>query len=98
MYPENETAAGTFAVANPAAAVTITCGFSPRYVKAININDLATHEYFYGLAAGASIQTITDGTISVNAADGITVSETGFTLGTDICDTAADVVRYIAFR
>jgi hypothetical protein len=35
---------------------------------------------------------------SVNAAGAITLTANGFTLGLDICDTAADVVRWLAIR
>jgi len=39
-----------------------------------------------------------DTQISVNAAGSITLTSNGFTLGLDICDTAADVVYWVAFR
>jgi len=165
-------------VSNPAVAVNLVCGWQPRYVRAYNVNNLAAYEYFYGMAAGTSLDngnhadtqnsvnaagSITlyagrnagaavTGTVTVTAAsatitgsgtnfvgelavgDKVTVNgETvsilsitsstvatadkpfvaaaaavslydvlgkgeGVTLGTDICDTAADVVRVVAFR
>ena len=83
-----------------AAAVTITLGFRPSYVKAFNVNNLVHYEHFDGMSDGTSIDTANaaDTQISVNAAGSITLSATGFTLGLDICDTAADVVHWLAIR
>jgi len=169
---------GTVTVSNPAVAVNIITGWQPRYIRAINVNNLASYEYFYGMSAGTSLDngnhadtqwsvnaagaitlyagraagTAITGTVAVTAASGtvtgtstnfvgelavgdhitingeprvvatiasstsLTVTEPldatastvpcydmsgkgpGFTLGTDICDTAADVVRWVAFR
>ena len=91
---------GKITVANPAAAVTITLGFVPKYIRAVNVNNLAFYEYFEGMDAGTSLDTgnHADTQISVNAAGAITLTANGFTLGLDICDTAADVVYWVAFR
>lgn len=99
-YAEQKVAEGKITVANPAVAETVTLGWSPRYVRAVNINNLSSYEFFYGMTAGTSLDMGNHDTtqVSVNAADGITLTSTGFTLGTDICDTAADVVYYIAIR
>ena len=96
----NDVAVGSFAVPNPAAATSVTLGFNPRYVRAFNVNNLTSYEWFYGMDAGTSIDTANHGTtqISVNAAGSITVSGGIVTFGADICDTAADVVRYVAIR
>lgn len=99
-YPDQLVNTGSITVANPAAAVTVTLGWQPRYVKAVNINDLKIYEWFEGMNAAAYLQTANHAStqISVGTTNGITVSATGFTLGTTICDTAADVVRWIAVR
>jgi len=91
---------GTITVANPAAAVTVALGFVPKYIRAVNVNNLAFYEYFAGMDAGTSLDTgnHADTQISVNAAGTITLTANGFTLGLDICDTAADVVYWVAFR
>ena len=91
---------GKITVANPAAAVTVELGFVPTYIRAVNVNNLAFYEYFEGMAAGTSLDTgnHADTQISVNAAGSITLTANGFTLGLDICDTAADVVYWVAFR
>jgi len=99
-YADQMQNVGKITVANPAAAVTVTLGWVPRYVKAVNVNNLAFYEYFEGMAAGTSLDTgnHADTQISVNAAGAITLTDNGFTLGLDICDTAADVVYWVAFR
>ena len=99
-YAEQVQKNGTITVANPAVAVTVTLGWRPSYVKAVSVNNLAFYEHWDGMSAGTSIDTgnHADTQISVNAAGSITLSSTGFTLGTDICDTAADVVHWLAIR
>ncbi|KGO32647.1 hypothetical protein JT06_19165 [Desulfobulbus sp. Tol-SR] len=169
---------GTFVVDDPVSAMNIVLGWQPRYVRAFNVNNLASYEYFSGMSAGTSLDngnhadtqwsvnaagsislyagrasgsTIT-GTVAVTAGSAtvtgtstnfigelvvgdkimvngetrvvaaiatttsLTTETTfdaaasavscydmsgkgpGFTLGTDICDTAADVVRWLALR
>lgn len=177
-YADQLQKVGTVTVSNPAVAVNIVLGWQPRYIRAYNVNNLVSYEFFYGMTAGTSLDNgnHADTQWSVNAADSIslyagrtagaavtgTVSVTatsatvtgsgtnfvgelavgdkivingenrtvvsitdsthlvadqafdatastqslfdvygkgeGFTLGTDICDTAADVVRWVAFR
>lgn len=177
-YADQVQNVGTFVVDDPVSAMNISLGWTPRYVRAWNVNNLASYEYFEGMTAGTSLDNANHGdtqnslnaagaistyagraagasvtgTVAVTAAsptitgtnsnfigelavgDKVTVNgETveilsitsttvatatapfaatasgvhlfdvngkgaGFTLGTDICDTAADVVRWVAFR
>lgn len=90
--------AGNFTVAATPAAVTVTLGWQPAYVKAININDVAEFEYFEGMADDSAVKHVTAGDMTIETSDMITVATTGFTIGTGIGDTASDVVRWIAFR
>lgn len=94
------TRTGKVTVANPAAAVTIELGFKPSYVRAFSVNNLASYEHFVGMSDGTSLDTANhaDTQISLNAAGSITLTANGFTLGLDICDTAADVVYWLAVR
>ena len=94
------TRVGKITVPDPAAAQTVVLGFRPSYVRAFSVNNLATYEHFYGMSAGTSLDTANhaDTQISVNAAGSITLNSNGFTLGADICDTAADVVYWLAVR
>jgi len=99
-YTDNFFQTGEIAVANPAAAVTVTLGWVPRYIRAYNVNNLASYEFFEGMDAGTSLDNANhaDTQNSLNAAGAITLTSNGFTLGLDICDTAADVVYWAAWR
>ena len=161
-----------------AAALNIPLGWQPRYIRAYNVNNLVSYEYFYGMDAGTSLDNgnhdntqnsvnaadsislfagrtpgaAVSGTVAVTAASAtvagtntnflgelavggtVTINgetrtiaaiasktsltvdsaivtsasgvelfdlegqEAGFTLGTDICDTTSDVVRWLAIR
>jgi outer membrane usher protein FimD/PapC len=91
---------GKVTVADPPVAVTIALGYKPSYVRAFSVNNLASYEHFTGMTAATSLDTGNhDSTqISLNAAGSITLTANGFTLGADICDTAADVVYWLAIR
>lgn len=91
---------GKITVADPAAAVTVELGYQPSYVRAYNVNNLTSYEFFSGMTAGTSLDNANhaDTQNSVNAAGSITLTSNGFTLGLDICDTAADVVYWLAIR
>ncbi len=91
---------GTNTVVAGGTAETVVLGFKPAYVRAINVNNLVSYEHFTGMDDGTSIDMANhaDTQISVNAAASITLTSDGFTLGTDICDTTSDVVRWVAIR
>lgn len=87
---------GTVTVAAGGTAETVTVGFSPSYVRAVSINNVTTYEHWDGMDDDTCIDTAA--AVAVNAAGGITLTATGFTLGVDICDTTSDVVHWVAFR
>lgn len=59
-----------------------TVGFRPKLVRVVNVGStLSRAEWFRGMADAAMIRTITNGTISAEAANGITPRANGFTLG-----------------
>lgn len=99
-YADQVQAVGSHIVPATPAAKVVALGWRPRYVRAVNVNNLKFYEYFEGMDGDTSLDTGNHDTaqVAVNAAGGITVSSTGFTLGTDICDTASDVVRWLAIR
>jgi hypothetical protein len=84
MHPAsvNNVAVGRYLDTGAAAAITITTGFKPRYVKVVNLGatGLASIEWFEGMADASGFLDITDGTKSVDVTTGITVSASGFTL------------------
>lgn len=72
--------------------------FDPVEVRIFNETQLEKHESLPSLAAGESIQTITDGTISLNGADGITLGAKGerkFTTGSAV-HANSDVLHFVA--
>ena len=99
-YSDQMTAAGSLTVPATPVAQVIKLGWKPRYVKAVNINDLASYEYIEGMTAATALKGTNSAStqFSVVSSNGITVNSDGFTIGTGIADTAADVVRWVAFR
>ncbi|KXH75410.1 MAG: hypothetical protein AM326_03400 [Candidatus Thorarchaeota archaeon SMTZ-45] len=74
------------AVVGTGSAMNIdTVGFRPKLVRVVNVGatGLSRLEWFKGQADAAAVKTITNGTISVIAANGITPRANGFTLGAD---------------
>jgi hypothetical protein len=88
----NEFASGTYA--GTGAAVSITCGFKPQVVMIWNVTD--------GDTLWFHLQGMTDATsIKIDAAvaagtNGVTLSSSGFSVGTDISESAK-TMRYFAF-
>lgn len=73
-----------------------TVGFRPKLIRVVNAGatGLARFEWFYGMADAAAVKTVTNGTISVISADGITPRAKGFTLG---ADANVNIVNEIVF-
>jgi phosphatidylserine synthase len=66
--------------ATTAAAATIALGFTPRYVRLINLTDRITDEWFEGMASASSLHTVAVGTLTLEATNGIAVVGSSFTL------------------
>ena len=67
-----------------AAAITITCGFQPRYVKVQNLAATgATMEWYEGMSAASGWKTVVAGDGELITTLGITVSASGFIIGLD---------------
>lgn len=72
-YPNNSASvdnyysAGLTSDAGAAADTYVNFGFKPRYIKLVNITDLATDEFFDGMPSGNSLHEITAGTKSLVA-------------------------------
>ena len=100
MLSKQNVQVGSVTVTAGGTAETVTVGFKPSYVRAINVNNLTSYEHFYGMDDDSSLDMANHDTtqMSVNAAGGITLTSNGFTLGTDIADTTSDVIRWVAFR
>jgi hypothetical protein len=87
------------------AALNVSVGFVPDYVRIVDATGLAVDEWFNGMTAGTSYSTATAGTQSVRAAPGgvtafagtAATAGQGFTVGTAL-STAARVYRYVAVQ
>lgn len=61
-------------------AFGLTIGFTPRYVKVINMTDAITWEYIEGMAATDSLKTAANGTLSVDTTTAILTNAASFTV------------------
>jgi len=77
-------AVGRYLDTGTAAAITITCGFKPRYVKVQNLAATgSTSEWYEGMADASAVKRVTAGDMTVPTTLGITVAEDGFVIGLD---------------
>jgi|SRR3990167_1332856 len=81
-----------------AAAITITCGFKPRYVKVQNLAATgATMEWYEGMAAASGWKSVVAGDGELITTLGITVAEDGFVIGLDTdLNVKAEQLSWIA--
>lgn len=74
---------GTFLEDDTAVALTITCGFTPRYVRVQNETSRDGMEWFEGMADAEAVKTVAAGTRTLITSNGITVDEKSFIIGLD---------------
>jgi len=80
-----------------AAAITITVGFKPRYVRVQNITSGDGMEWFEGMAAAAAVKQVTAGDKTILSTLGITVADTTFIIGLDTdVNVKAEQLSWIA--
>lgn len=65
------------------AAMAITLGFRPRYVCVLNNTSGDQEEFIEGMADASAMKKVAAGTTSLITSNGITPSESGFTIGLD---------------
>ena len=76
-------ASGRYLTDATAAAITVTTGFKPRYVKVVNNTSRDGVEWFEGMTDAHGFKTVAAGTRSAITSNGITPSERGFIIGLD---------------
>ena len=76
-------ATGRYLDDGTAAAFTITVGFTPRYVRVLNVPDRTQLEWFQGMAAAEAHKTVAAGTATNITTLGITQGTYSFTVGLD---------------
>lgn len=68
-------ASGSFISDNSVTVVTL--GFTPRWIKVVNSTDVIVWEKIEGMAAAASVKTVTAGTTTVDTGGAITINTDG---------------------
>lgn len=79
-------AVGAYIDTGTAAAISITTGFRPRYVRVVNETGGHWEEWYEGMADAEALKCTEDGgtvDIAMITSNGITVSSSGFTIGLD---------------
>lgn len=76
-------AVGSYLDDGTAAAFDITTGFKPRSVRVVNEDGDCFEEWYEGMADAESMKMLTGGTYAKITEHGITVTESGFTVGLD---------------
>jgi len=98
-YQSQMQPSGTLTTAATPAAQTVTLGFRPSYVKVQNVTTILMGEHWDGMAdASYLLTTGSTGVQTLPTTAGITLSATGFTVGTGVQGSASDVLYYIAYR
>ena len=81
------------------AAISVVCGFRPRYVKVVNVatGGLCSIEHIDTMAAASGFKGITAGTKTFISSNGITLNDFGFTIGADAdVNVSGEAIHYIA--
>jgi len=76
-------ASGSWINDDTVAAFTISLGFRPRYVRVVNETSRDQMEWFEGMTDTHGLKTVAAGTRTKPTSNGITVTDTGFTMGLD---------------
>ncbi len=85
-------------MAGTGALITITLGYKPRKVELFNSDGLAKAEKTDTMDADSSYKTITAGTATYPA-DLITLTDSGFTIGTDgDLNVAGEALHWVAWQ
>ncbi len=62
------------------AALVVTCGFKPRYIRVVNLTDRVQYEWFDGMADANALKQVAAGTGTFETSATLTPGERGFTL------------------
>jgi hypothetical protein len=76
--------------------VNVTLGFRPRVVKLFNVTGLNSFEKLASMPAANTIAQVTAGTMSVNTASAVVLTEDGFTISAAAAGTAQTIHWYAA--
>ena len=76
------------------AAISITLGFTPKYVRVVNQTTRVMYEWFEGMTAAHALKTVAAGTRTAETSGGITVTSKGFSAP---APAQNDQIRWQAF-
>lgn len=90
-------AVGSYITTGTAAAISITTGFRPRYVRVVNETSRDLEEWFEGMTDAYAVKCVAAGTRTQSTSLGITDSANGFTIGLDTdINVTSEQLRWIA--
>jgi hypothetical protein len=90
-------AVGSYITTGTAAAITITTGFRPRYVRVVNETTADREEWFEGMTDAYAVKVLTAGTGAQITSLGITDSANGFIIGLDTdVNATSEQIRWLA--
>lgn len=72
--------------------VVVTLGFTPRHVRVVNEDLVEVWEKFAGMAAAASIKTVTNGTTTYDANSAVVLDSNGFTISAAAAGNGDNVI------
>lgn len=91
-------------VTGTGAALNVELGFSPKYVKVVNVTDPTVFEWFEGMADASAIKTTDAVAMTAISTNGITpyagstTASKGFTIGADAdLNASGETLHYIAY-
>ena len=79
----NNLDSGRYLTSSTAATIAITLGYTPRYVRVLNMTSGDMYEWIEGMADASAHKRIAAGTASIITTLGITPTANGFTIGLD---------------
>lgn len=64
-------------------ALSVTLGFRPKHIVLVNTTDATKFEWIDGMAANATLKTVTGGAMTVDTTGAIVLAEKGFIVNAD---------------
>jgi len=76
-------------------ALSVTCGWRPKFVTVFNKTDVIKHEKIDGMLATETIKTVTAGTMTLDTTSAIVLTDRGFIVSAAM-NGAADALVWFA--
>lgn len=82
----------TGAITSDGTAVSVNLGFTPRWVKVINLTDVIVWEKMEGMSATQAIKVVTAGTTTVDTGSAIVIAAGGFSISATAAGTSKSLI------